>query len=117
MILCASNDPKDIQKTISTLEYGAKAKGIVKLPKSHLKEKINTTDQVVLETRIKVMNALIAKLQADNRLKDECRDEIAKELNGKTQQLENLKTSATHVDGEKRQFREEMLKIDENCVT
>ena len=111
MILCASNDPKDTQKTISTLEYGAKAKGIVKLPKSHLKENINTTDQVVLETRIKVMNALIAKLQADNRLNDECRDEVAKELNGKTQQLENLKTSAAQLQGEKLQFREEMLKI------
>lgn len=44
------------------------------------------------------MSALIVKLQADNRLKDECRDEVAKELDGKTQQLENLKSSVAHVD-------------------
>lgn len=29
MVLCASPDPEEIHKTISTLEYGAKAKCIV----------------------------------------------------------------------------------------
>ncbi|GAB2256860.1 hypothetical protein Droror1_Dr00022919 [Drosera rotundifolia] len=32
MILCASPDPKEMHKTISTLEYGAKAKGIIRGP-------------------------------------------------------------------------------------
>jgi len=44
MILCASPDPKEIHKTISTLEYGAKAKCIVRGPHTPNKDKIGTED-------------------------------------------------------------------------
>ncbi|KAF5946048.1 hypothetical protein HYC85_016276 [Camellia sinensis] len=44
MILCASPDPKEMHKTISTLEYGAKAKCIVRGPHTPLKDKHGTED-------------------------------------------------------------------------
>ncbi|MCO5606261.1 hypothetical protein L7F22_060448 [Adiantum nelumboides] len=34
MVLCASTDPRDMHKTLGTLEYGSKAKCIVRLPTS-----------------------------------------------------------------------------------
>ncbi|XP_059077399.1 kinesin-like protein KIN-10A isoform X2 [Cryptomeria japonica] len=116
MILCASTDPKDIYKTIGTLEYGSKAKCIVKLPKSPVKEKNKATDQVVLQNRINVMLDLIERLQAENQLKDEFREKIEKELIIKNQQVENLKSRVANIGGEKYQFLEYMEKIHEKLL-
>ncbi|BBH01813.1 P-loop containing nucleoside triphosphate hydrolases superfamily protein [Prunus dulcis] len=44
MVLCASPDPEEIHKTISTLEYGAKAKCTVRGPHTLIKDKIGTED-------------------------------------------------------------------------
>ncbi|KAH9310925.1 hypothetical protein KI387_025960 [Taxus chinensis] len=116
MILCASTDPKDIYKTIGTLEYGSKAKCIAKLPKSPVKEKFKAIDQVILQNRINAMHDSIEKLQAENRSKDEFREEIEKELNVKNQQVENLKSRVAHIEGEKHQIMMYMEKIDKKLL-
>ncbi|KAF8117450.1 hypothetical protein N665_0010s0027 [Sinapis alba] len=58
MILCA--DPKEMNKTLCTLEYGAKAKCIVR--GSHTPNKRNNRDDessaVILGTRISAMDEL-----------------------------------------------------------
>ncbi|KAJ4871543.1 P-loop containing nucleoside triphosphate hydrolases superfamily protein [Raphanus sativus] len=54
MILCASSDPKEMYKTLCTLEYGAKAKCIVR--GSHIPNKDKNggdeSSAVILGTRI-----------------------------------------------------------------
>ncbi|XP_028090379.1 kinesin-like protein KIN-10A [Camellia sinensis] len=68
MILCASPDPKEMHKTISTLEYGAKAKCIVRGPHTPLKDKHGTEDSssaVILGSRITAMDQFIFKLQME----------------------------------------------------
>ncbi|GKC93332.1 kinesin-like protein KIN-10A [Tanacetum coccineum] len=46
MILCASPDPKEMHKTISTLEYGAKAKCIVRGPHTPIKADDSSSSDV-----------------------------------------------------------------------
>lgn len=57
MILCANSDPKDIYKTISTLEYGSKAKCIVRGP-PEIEDR-----SVVLDSRFVEMDQFIYRLQ------------------------------------------------------
>ncbi|KAI5082177.1 hypothetical protein GOP47_0001920 [Adiantum capillus-veneris] len=93
MILCASPDPKDIYKTIGTLEYGCKAKCIVSLPASPAKDKINGVDRVypsILEARVQAMDVHISKLEAENQSKEKEKEEIYKELKQKEQDLAAL---------------------------
>ncbi|KAJ0447680.1 putative kinesin-like protein [Helianthus annuus] len=52
MILCASPDPKEMHKTISTLEYGAKAKCIVRGPHTPIKGDGSSSSDVMLGSRI-----------------------------------------------------------------
>ncbi|PHT28487.1 Filament-like plant protein 4 [Capsicum baccatum] len=72
MILCASPDPKELHKTISTLEYGGKAKYIVRGPYMSLKEKgeEDSSLAVILGSRIAAMDQFIHKLQMENKLKE-----------------------------------------------
>ncbi|KAK6929851.1 hypothetical protein RJ641_003945 [Dillenia turbinata] len=46
MILCESPDPKELHKPIFTLEYGAKAKGIVHGAQTPVKDKARDESQV-----------------------------------------------------------------------
>ncbi|KAJ3672134.1 hypothetical protein LUZ60_006855 [Juncus effusus] len=65
MILCASPDPKDMHKTISTLEYGAKAKCIVRAAHMATPKPSHQIpdDSSLLNSRIQLMNQYIVDLQ------------------------------------------------------
>ncbi|CAL8151186.1 unnamed protein product [Prunus armeniaca] len=77
--------PEEIHKTISTLEYGAKAKCIVRGPHMLIKDKIGTEDSsaVILGSRIAAMDEFILKLQRENKLKEKERNEAHRELQKK----------------------------------
>ncbi|VVA09792.1 PREDICTED: kinesin [Prunus dulcis] len=85
MVLCASPGLEEIHKTISTLEYGAKAKCIVRGPHTLIKDKIGTEDSsaVILGSRIAAMDKFILKLQRENKLKEKERNEAHRELQKK----------------------------------
>jgi kinesin family protein 3/17/kinesin family protein 11 len=61
MILCASPDPKELHKTVSTLEYGAKAKCIIRPAQTSTpRDKMNSEDSsTMLNSRIAAMNQFI----------------------------------------------------------
>ncbi|CAL8151188.1 unnamed protein product [Prunus armeniaca] len=77
--------PEEIHKTISTLEYGAKAKCIVRGPHMLIKDKIGTEDSsaVILGSRIAAMDEFILKLQRENKHKEKERNEAHRELQKK----------------------------------
>lgn len=81
MVLCACPDPEEIHKTISTLEYGAKAKCIIRGPHMIIKDKIGTEDSsaAILGSRIAAMDDFILKLQRENMLKEKERNEARRE--------------------------------------
>lgn len=94
MILCASPDPRDLHKTINTLEYGAKAKCIVRLPNSPLKEQLSAAkaEQLgVLEARLSKKDAYIEKLRRDNETKNRANEEREQELERKERELAELR--------------------------
>ncbi|CAH9087788.1 unnamed protein product [Cuscuta europaea] len=93
MILCASPDPKELHKTISTLEYGAKAKCIVRGPSTPIKEKgaDEATSAVVLGSRIATLDQYIYKLQTENKLREKERNEAQKELGRKEEEIYALR--------------------------
>jgi kinesin family protein 3/17/kinesin family protein 11 len=79
MILCASPDPKELHKTVSTLEYGAKAKCIIRPHPAHAstpRDKMNSEESSsMLNSRIVAMNQFIYKLQKENKQREkECND-------------------------------------------
>ncbi|XP_057503667.1 kinesin-like protein KIN-10A [Actinidia eriantha] len=92
MILCASPDPKEMHKTITTLEYGAKAKCIVRGP--HTPAKNGTEDSssaVILGSRITAMDQFIFKLQMENKLREKERNEAHEELMKKEEEIAALR--------------------------
>ncbi|XP_038907023.1 kinesin-like protein KIN-10A [Benincasa hispida] len=94
MILCASPDPKELHKTISTLEYGAKAKCIVRGPHTPTKDKCGADDSasaVILGSRIAAMDDFIFKLQKENKLREKERNEAHRELMKKEEQVSALR--------------------------
>ncbi|XP_039122088.1 LOW QUALITY PROTEIN: kinesin-like protein KIN-10A [Dioscorea cayenensis subsp. rotundata] len=117
MILCASPDPKELHKTISTLEYGAKAKCIVRA--AHIatpKEKTNHEESsVLLRSRIVAMNQFIYKLQLENKLKEKERDEAHKELLKKEEELLELRNRLKLIEGRGSTAKEDEIKskVDE----
>jgi kinesin family protein 11 len=90
MILCASPDPKEIHKTISTLEYGAKAKCIVRGPHTPVKEE-DSSSTVILGSRIAAMDEFIMKLQMENKLREKERNEAHKKLMKKEEEIAELR--------------------------
>lgn len=90
MILCASPDPKEIHKTISTLEYGAKAKCIVRGPHTPIKEE-ESSSTVILGSRIAAMDEFIMKLQMENKLREKERNEAHKKLMKKEEEIAELR--------------------------
>ncbi|XP_010935957.1 kinesin-like protein KIN-10A [Elaeis guineensis] len=117
MILCASPDPKEMHKTISTLEYGAKAKCIVRA--AHMstpKDKLNSEESSVdLRSRIVAMNQFIYNLQMDNKLKERERDEAHKELLQKEEEVAQLRSKLKLIEGRGAIVKEEEIKskVDE----
>ncbi|XP_030463998.1 kinesin-like protein KIN-10A [Syzygium oleosum] len=102
MILCASPDPKEIHKTISTLEYGAKAKCIVRGPHTPVKDRFGAEDSSAAEmlgSRIAAMDQFICKLQMENKLREKERNEAHKELLKKEQEVASLRTKLQLVEG------------------
>ncbi|OIT40075.1 PREDICTED: kinesin-like protein KIN-10A [Nicotiana attenuata] len=94
MILCASPDPKELHKTISTLEYGAKAKCIVRGPHTPLKEKgaEDSSSAVVLVSRIAAMDQFICKLQMENKLKEKECNEAKRKIMKKEEEIATLRS-------------------------
>lgn len=88
MILCASPDPKEIYKTISTLEYGAKAKCIVRGPHTPIKDKDDAS--IVLASRLAAMDQFITKLQTENKIKDKECEEAHKAIVKKEEEIAAL---------------------------
>ncbi|KAK7243106.1 hypothetical protein RIF29_37891 [Crotalaria pallida] len=106
MILCASPDPTEIHKTISTLEYGAKAKCIVRCNLIPVKEE-DTSSGVILGSRIAAMDEFILKLQMENKLREKERNEALKKLMKKEEEvaalrarLEIIESKGTHASEE-----------------
>lgn len=117
MILCASPDPKEIHKTISTLEYGAKAKCIVRGPHTPIKDKFGAEDSSAAEmlgSRIAAMDQFICKLQMENKLREKERNEAHKELLKKEQEVSLLRAKLNLVEGKVSGASEEEINMKVN---
>ncbi|OMO95254.1 hypothetical protein CCACVL1_05468 [Corchorus capsularis] len=91
MILCASPDPKEIHKTICTLEYGAKAKCIVRGPHTPIKDKNeDSSSAVILGSRLAAMDQFIHKLQMENKQREKERNEAREALLKKEKEVATL---------------------------
>ncbi|KAK0606850.1 hypothetical protein LWI29_005171 [Acer saccharum] len=102
MILCASPDPKEIHKTICTLEYGAKAKCIIRGPHTPIKDKTGAEDSssaVILGSRIAAMDQFIYKLQMENKLREKERNEAHQQLLKKEEEVAALRAKLEMVEG------------------
>lgn len=103
MILCASPDPKEIHKTISTLEYGAKAKCIIRGPQTPVKDKFggeeSSSAAEMLGSRIAAMDQFICKLQVENKQREKERNEAKMELMKKEQEVVALRAKLELVEG------------------
>ncbi|CAM8908390.1 unnamed protein product [Rhodiola kirilowii] len=93
MILCASPDPKEMYKTISTLEYGSKAKCIVCGPHTSNRDKSGVEDSssVIIDSRLAAKDQFICKLQRENKLREKERNEAHKELMKKEEEIAALR--------------------------
>ncbi|KAL4310739.1 hypothetical protein GQ457_01G031440 [Hibiscus cannabinus] len=93
MILCASPDPKEIHKTICTLEYGAKAKCIVRGPHTPLKDKNEDSSSAVnLGSRLAAMDQFINKLQMESKQREREKEEARKALVKKEEEVAALRS-------------------------
>ncbi|GFY81708.1 P-loop containing nucleoside triphosphate hydrolases superfamily protein [Actinidia rufa] len=113
MILCASPDPKEMHKTISTLEYGAKAKCIVRGPHTPLKDKNGNEDSssaVILGSRIEAMDQFIFKLQMENKQREKERNEAHKQLMKKEEEISALRAKLALVGTSEEEIN---LKVNE----
>ncbi|GLJ40406.1 hypothetical protein SUGI_0832070 [Cryptomeria japonica] len=118
MVLCASPDPRDIHKTIGTLEYGAKAKCIVRCSSSPSKEKVCSQgiDSTVLGARIVAMDEYISKLQIDNKLKEEEREAAQNELLKKEEEVTKLRAKLQEIQEKQSEKQKEIeLKVEEKA--
>ncbi|CAI9290594.1 unnamed protein product [Lactuca saligna] len=103
MILCASPDPKEIHKTISTLEYGAKAKCIVR---GGLHTPIKTEDSSTVV--IAAMDQFIHKLQMENKAQEKEKIEAHKQLMKKEEEIAALRAKLS--EAEEKKAEEEVIK-------
>ncbi|PWA85618.1 Kinesin, motor domain-containing protein [Artemisia annua] len=111
MILCASPDPKEMHKTISTLEYGAKAKCIVRGPHTPIKADDSSSD-VVLGSRIAAMDQFICKLQMENKIREKEKNEAHKQLMKKEEEIAGLRAKLAEAE-EKKSEEEINMKVNE----
>ncbi|KAK9087514.1 hypothetical protein Syun_029908 [Stephania yunnanensis] len=99
MILCASPDPKEIHKTVATLEYGAKAKCIVRGGNTPNKDKVTDDSlSVILGSRIAAMDQFIIKLQMENKQREKERNEAHKELMRKEEEVATLRAKLETIE-------------------
>lgn len=117
MILCASPDPKELYKTISTLEYGAKAKCIVRGPSTPIKDKgaDDSSSADVLGSRIAAMDQFIYKLQTENKLREKEKNEAQKELRKKEEEISALRAKLAAAEG-KSNAEEVNIKVKEQTM-
>ncbi|KAJ0245559.1 Kinesin-like protein KIN-10A [Hirschfeldia incana] len=95
MILCASPDPKELHKTLCTLEYGAKAKCIVRGSHTPNKDKNGgdeSSSAVILGTRIAAMDEFISKLQSEKKQQEKERNDAQKQLKKKEEEVAALRS-------------------------
>ncbi|EFJ26473.1 hypothetical protein SELMODRAFT_97490 [Selaginella moellendorffii] len=103
MILCASPDGRDAYKTICTLEYGAKAKCIVRLPSSPPKDRATFADgmEAVLLARLRHKDECIERLRQEYDQKERERLEIAQKLIQRQEDLKALTLRTEKMEEEK----------------
>ncbi|OVA02356.1 Kinesin [Macleaya cordata] len=114
MILCASPDPKEIHKTMATLEYGAKAKCIVRGGHTPTKDKIDAEDSsttVILGSKIAAMDEFIYKLQMENKRREKERNEAHRELLRKEEEVAALRAKLEQMEGQKPVISEEEINL------
>ena len=118
MILCASPDPKEMYKTICTLEYGAKAKCIVRGPHTPVNDKVGAEDSsstVILGSRIAAMDQFIFKLQMENKVREKERNEAHKALLKKEEEVAALRAKIDLMKGkESSSISEEVINLKVN---
>ncbi|KAM7279873.1 hypothetical protein ACFE04_007007 [Oxalis oulophora] len=99
MILCANPDPKDMHKTICTLEYGAKAKCIIRGPHTPTKVKIGIEESSTNDgSRIAAMDQFISKLQMENKLREKEKNEAQQLLRKKEEEVAALRAKLNVVE-------------------
>ncbi|KZV55531.1 P-loop containing nucleoside triphosphate hydrolases superfamily protein [Dorcoceras hygrometricum] len=116
MILCASPDAKELHKTIATLEYGAKAKCIVRVPNMLSKEKgaDDSSSAVILNSRIAALDQFISKLQVENKLRERECDDAKNQLRRKEEEVSRLRAKLAAVEGKDETSEEEInCKVNE----
>ncbi|GKB20058.1 kinesin-like protein KIN-10A [Tanacetum coccineum] len=113
MILCASPDPKEMHKTISTLEYGAKAKCIVRGPHTPIKADDSSSSDVVLGSRIAAMDQFICKLQMENKIREKEKNEAHKQLMKKEEEIACLRAKLAEAVEKKSDEEEINMKVTE----
>ena len=113
MILCASPDPKEIHKTISTLEYGAKAKCIVRGPLTPVKDE-DSSSAVILGSRIAAMDEFILKLQNESKLREKERNDAHKKLLKKEEEVAALRDRLGVMEGKGISVSEEEINLKVN---
>ncbi|XP_044498296.1 kinesin-like protein KIN-10A isoform X2 [Mangifera indica] len=114
MILCASPDPKEIHKTICTLEYGAKAKCIIRGPHTPVKDKFGTEDYsstIILGSRIAAMDQFIYKLQMENKLREKERNEAHEQLLKKEEEVARLREKLQVMEGKEPEVSEQEINL------
>ncbi|KAK3155523.1 hypothetical protein QOZ80_2BG0204300 [Eleusine coracana subsp. coracana] len=113
MILCASPDPKELHKTVSTLEYGAKAKCIIRAAHAATpREKISSEESsTTLNSRIVAMNQFIYKLQKENKQREKERNEAQNLLRLKEEELAQLRAKIKVIDVQGAAAKEEEINM------
>ncbi|XP_057783523.1 kinesin-like protein KIN-10A [Salvia miltiorrhiza] len=91
MILCASPEPRELHKTIATLEYGAKAKCIVRGPHTPVKGAEDSSSAIIMGSRLAALDQFICKLQIENKTREKERNQAQKELTRKEEEVSLLK--------------------------
>ncbi|XP_047968169.1 kinesin-like protein KIN-10A [Salvia hispanica] len=91
MILCASPEPKELHKTIATLEYGAKAKCIVRGPHTPVKGAEDSSSAVIMGSRLAALDQFICKLQIENKTREKERNQAQKALARREEEVSLLK--------------------------
>ncbi|KAL8167579.1 hypothetical protein V2J09_009078 [Rumex salicifolius] len=99
MILCACPDPKEMHKTISTLEYGAKAKCIVRGPHTAIKDtNEDSSSTVIMGSRITAMDQFIMRLEMENKQREKEQNEAHKLLRRKEEEVAQLRAKLEQVE-------------------
>ena len=113
MILCASPDPKELHKTVSTLEYGAKAKCIIRAAHASTpRDKMNSEESSsMLNSRIEAMNQFIYKLQKENKQREKERNEAQTVLRQKEEELAQVRAKLRLMEGQGAAVKEEEINL------